>query len=134
MNDYWFRRRWAEGRSGHSIYLMFGLTFVNFIIIAYRFLIEKDPGFEEIFESMWIFGLIFLVTYIPISIIIGYWHRKTQLKVEITLKYLEAPFFAKMFRVLLDTETGKANKEEIEEFKKILSNIEKNKITSKDNS
>jgi hypothetical protein len=134
MNDYWFRRRWAEGRSGHSIYLMFGLTFVNFIIIAYRFLIEKDPGFEEIFESMWIFGLIFLVTYIPISIIIGYWHRKTQLKVEITLKYLEAPFFAKMFRVLLDTETGKANKEEIEEFKKILSNIEKNKFTSKDNS
>jgi len=125
MNDYWFRRRWVEGRSGHSIYLMFGLTFVNFVIIAYRFLIEKDPVFEEIFESMWIFGLIFLVTYIPISIIIGYWHRKTQLKVEITLKYLEAPFFAKMFRVLLDTETGKANKEEIEEFKKILSNIEK---------
>jgi uncharacterized protein (DUF2235 family) len=125
MNDYWFRRRWVDGRSGHSIYLMFGLTFVNFVIIAYRFLIEKDTVFEEIFESMWIFGLIFLVTYIPVSIIIGYWHRKTQLKVEMTLKYLEAPFFAKMFRVLLDTETGKANKEEIEEFKKILSNIEK---------
>jgi len=125
MNDYWFRKRWFDGRSGNSIYLIFGLTFVNFVIIAYRFLIEKDPVFEEIFGSMWIFGLIFLVTYIPISIIIGCWHRKTQLKVERTLKYLEDPFFAKMFRVLLDAETGKANKEEIEEFKRILSNIEK---------
>ena len=125
MNDYWFRKRWFDGRSGNSIYLIFGLTFVNFVIIAYRFLIEKDSVFEEIFGSMWIFGLIFLVTYIPISIIIGYWHRKTQLKVEQTLKYLEAPFFAKMFRVLLDAETGKANKEEIEEFKRILSNIGK---------
>ena len=125
MNDYWFRKRWFDGRSGNSIYLIFGLTFVNFVIIAYRFLIEKDPVFEEIFESMWIFGLIFLVTYIPISIIIGYWHRKTQVKVEQTLKYFEAPFYAKMFRVLLDAETGKANKEEIEEFKRILSNIEK---------
>ena len=125
MNDYWFRKRWFDGRSGNSIYLIFGLTFVNFVIIAYRFLIEKDPAFEEIFGSMWIFGLIFLVTYIPISIIIGYWHRKTQLKVEQTLKYFEAPFYAKMFRVLLDAETGKANKEEIEEFKRILSNIEK---------
>ena len=125
MNDYWFRKRWFDGRSGNSIYLIFGLTFVNFVIIAYRFLIEKDSVFEEIFGSMWIFGLIFLVTYIPISIIIGYWHRKTQVKVEQTLKYFEAPFYAKMFRVLLDAETGKANKEEIEEFKRILSNIEK---------
>ena len=49
MNDYWFRRRWFDGRSGNSIYLIFGLTFVNFVIIAYRFLIEKDPVFEEIF-------------------------------------------------------------------------------------
>ena len=125
MNDYWFRKRWFDGRSGNSIYLIFGLTFVNFVIIAYRFLIEKDPVFEEIFGSMWIFGLIFLVTYIPISIIIGYWHRKTQLKVEQTLKYFEAPYLAKMFRTMLDVQTGKANKEEIEEFKRILSNIEK---------
>ena len=125
MKYYGLRRRWVDGRSGHSIYLMFTLTFANFVIISYRFLIEKDPLFEEIFGNMWVFGLIFLVTYIPISIIIGYWHRKTQLKVEITMKYLESPFFAKMFRILLDAETGKASKEEIEEFKKILSNIEK---------
>jgi len=34
----WFRKRWLEGRFGHSIYLMYCLTFVNFILIVYRFL------------------------------------------------------------------------------------------------
>ena len=119
------RSRWFEFRMGHSTYLIFLLTFVNFILISYRLLIEKIPFLQEFIPQLWIFVVGFLAIYIPVSIIIGYWHRKTQVKVEQTLKYFEAPFYAKMFRVLLDAETGKANKEEIEEFKRILSNIEK---------
>ena len=125
MLDFWIRRRWMDGRSGHSIYLMFALTFVNFVLISYRFFLEEDPLFGELFSNLWIFGLVILIAYIPISILIGYWHRKTQLSIEVTLKYLEAPLFAKMFRALIDVETGRASKEEIEKFRKTLTDIEK---------
>ena len=36
------------------------------------------------------------------------------------------PVLAKMFRTLLDVQTGKANDEEIEKFRKMLEGIEKN--------
>lgn len=114
-----------EGRAGHTIYLMFALTMVNFVLISYRFLIEKEPIFEEMVSELWLFGLIVIITYIPISIVIGFWHRKTQYKVERSIKDLENPFLMKMFRVWLDAETEKINEEEIEKFKKILTNIEK---------
>lgn len=51
MNEGWFRRRWWEFRQGHSVYLIFVLTFVNFILIAYRLLIEKIAYFKEIFPE-----------------------------------------------------------------------------------
>jgi len=125
LNNNWFRRRWVDGRTGHSMYMLFALTFVNFILITYRFLIEEDPLFKEIIFDLWGFGLIFLITYIPVSIVIGFWHRKTQLMVEMSIKHHESPVSAKMFRMWLDTETGKAGKEEAEKFRKILLNIEK---------
>ena len=125
MLDFWFRRRWMDGRAGHSIYLMFALTFLNFILISHRFFLKEDPLLVELFPNLWIFGLVFLIGYIPISILIGYWHRKTQLSIETALKYLEAPLFAKMFRTLIDVETGRASKEDIEKFRKMLANIEK---------
>ena len=114
-----------DGRTGHTIYLMFPLTLVNFVLVAYRFLIEGDPLLEELISSLWEFGLIFLISYIPISIIIGFWHRKTQLSTDNSIKYIENPLYSKMFRVLLDAQTGKATKEEIEKFNKTLADIEK---------
>jgi hypothetical protein len=110
---------------GTTEYLVFALTFVNFILIAYRFQLEEDDIVNQLISNLWVFGLIFLILYIPVSTIIGYWHRKTQLTVENTLKQIESPFFCKMFRVLLDAKTGKASKEDIEEFRKILLDIEK---------
>jgi len=118
------RSRWFEFRMGHSIYLIFILTFMNFILISYRLLIEKIPFLQEFVPQLWIFVVVFLAIYIPVSIIIGYWHRKTQLKVEQTLLQQQNPFLAKMFRTMLDVQTGKANKEEIEDFRGFLINIE----------
>ena len=125
MLNFGFRRKWLDGRVGNSIYLMFTLTFLNFILISHRFFLEEDPLIPEEFSSLWVFGLVFLIAYIPTSILIGYWHRKTQLKVEQNLKWLETPLFAQIFRSLIDVETGIANKEEIEKFRKILTDIEK---------
>jgi hypothetical protein len=67
----------------------------------------------------------FLGIYIPVAIIIGFWHRKTQLKVEQTLNLQQNPFLAKLFRTMLDVQTGKADKEEIEKFRGFLTDIEK---------
>ncbi|MEM2855827.1 MAG: hypothetical protein QW416_01820 [Candidatus Nitrosocaldaceae archaeon] len=123
-ND-WLRRRWFEFRQGHSIYLAFILSFTNFILITYRLLIERIPALQNIFTDLWIFIIFFILVYIPASILIGRWHRITQLKVETTIGMLENPLFARMYRIMLDVQLGRATKEEIEEIRKILLDIEK---------
>ena len=124
MSQGWVRRRWWEFRAGHSVYLIFVLTFINFILIAYRLLIEKIPMFQDLFPNLSIFVLLFLGFYIPTAIIIGFWHRKTQLKVETTLTMQQNPVFAKMIRTILDVQTGKASDKEIKEFREFLTKIE----------
>ena len=119
------RSRWYEFRVGHGIYLIFILTFVNFILISYRLLIERIPFLEEIVPELWVFMVLFLAFYVPAAILIGFWHRKTQLRVESTLVQQQNPMLAKLFRTMLDVKTGKASKEEIEKFRKFLLDIEK---------
>jgi hypothetical protein len=125
MNQSWTRERWWEFRTGHSTYLIFLLTFVNFVLISYRLLIEKIPIFQTLIPDLWIFALLFLVIYVPAAIIIGYWHRRTQLKVENTITMQQNPFFAKLFRVLIDVQLGNMSKEEIEKYRNLLLDIEK---------
>lgn len=125
MSNFGFRKRWMEGRAGHSMYLMFSLTLINFILISYRLMVEQEPFFAEIISELWVFVLILLACYIPAALGIGFWHRKTQYKIERSIKDLENPLLMKMFRVWLDTETEKSTKEEIQEFRKILKKIEK---------
>jgi len=121
----WVRRRWWEFRQGHSIYLIFMLTFVNFILIAYRLLIEKVTIFKELIPELWIFAVLFIICYIPAATLIGFWHRRTQLRVETTIVNQQNPILAKMIRTLLDVQTGVASEEEIKEFRKMLEKIEK---------
>ena len=118
------KRRWFDGRTGTTVYLLFALTLMNFILISYRFLIEGSPLFANLVSDLTIFSIIFIITYIPISILIGYWHRKTQWKVELALKMMENPLNAKMFRTILDVQTGQASDQEIKEFRALLMKIE----------
>ena len=127
MKEGWGRRRWWEFRQGHSIYLVFALTFINFILISYRLLIEKITFFKELMPDLWIFALVFLVVYVPAAILIGSWHRRTQLRVETTMIQQQNPVLARMIRTLLDVQTGIATKEEIDEFRKMLAKIERKK-------
>lgn len=124
LNTTWFRRRWLDERFGHSYYLMFALTLVNFILISYRYFVEQEPVLQELVSNLWIFSAILLVCYIPISILIGYWHRHTQLSTENTIKRLEDPLLAHVCRIILDTKIGKASQKEIEELKALLSKID----------
>ena len=124
MNQEWVRRRWWEFRQGHGIYLIFVLTFMNFILISYRLLIEKIPFLNNLIPELWIFIIMFLGFYIPAAILIGIWHRRTQLQVENTITLEQNPFFAKIFRTMLDVQTKKASEKEIEEFREFLTKIE----------
>ena len=124
MKEGWLRRRWFDFRQGHSVYLIFLLSFSNFILIFHRLLVERVEFLNQIFSELWIFVIFFTVVYIPISILIGAWHRKTQLKVDAEVAIRQNPIWAKMFRVLIDMNSGKVSKEEIESVRKFLKSIE----------
>jgi hypothetical protein len=124
MNKDFVRRRWFDFRMGHSYYLIFLLSFANFILIFYRLLIEKIPGLNEIFSSLGVFVFVFVLLYIPIAIGIGIWHRKTQIKIEADVQLKQNPLFAKVLRTIIDVQTGKASKKEIDELQDMLKKIE----------
>ena len=118
------RRRWYDFRLGHSMYLIFALTFANFILISHRLLIERVPILNEFFSSLWFFAIIFILAYIPISILIGGWHRRTQLRVEQDIITRQNPFLAKVLKLIINIQTGQASKEQIESMRKTLEEIE----------
>jgi hypothetical protein len=76
------RRRWLDFRNGHSIYLAFFLTFINFILIAYNFLIKQLPFGIGDYMTLPMFILLFALIYVPTAITLGVWHRKHQYSVE----------------------------------------------------
>lgn len=131
MSANFVRKRWYDFRIGHSFYLIFLLSFANFILIFYRLLIEQIPELNQIFSSLWIFVIIFVLLYIPISVGIGAWHRKTQLKIEADVSVSQSPLLAKILGAIIDVQTGKATPEEIDEIRKMLKKIESGKGQSK---
>ena len=88
-------------------------------------LIERVEILNETFSNLWLFAIVFVLAYIPISIGIGAWHRRTQLSVETEQTLLNNPFMARNFRVLIDIIEGTASKEEINKFRQLLLSIEK---------
>lgn len=124
MDTNFIRRRWYDFRIGHSFYLIFLLSFANFILIFYRLLIEQVSGLNEIFSSLWLFVVVFILLYIPVSIGIGVWHRKTQLKIEADVALKQSPLLAKVLGTIIDIQTGNATDKEIEELRKMLKKIE----------
>lgn len=124
LDKNFIRRRWFDFRQGHSYYLIFALSFANFILIFYRLLIEQIPELNEIFSSLWIFVVVFILLYIPIAIGIGAWHRKTQLKIEADVSLKQSPLFCRVLGTIIDIQMGTATKEEIQELRKMLKKIE----------
>ena len=127
MNETWVRRRWYDFRQGHGMYLVFAMSFVNFVLIFYRLLIEQIDFLGDLFSNLWIFLIIFLALYIPTAVLIGNWHRKTQMRIEHEQSMKQSPLMAKNFRVLLDLLEGKASTKEVEELRKFLKSIEDGK-------
>jgi|1186.fasta_scaffold990182_2 uncharacterized integral membrane protein len=82
LTNHYIRRRWLDFRNGHSIYLAFLLALINFILITYNFAIKQLPFGIGSHLNLPLFIILFSAIYIPLSIMIGYWHRKHQYAVE----------------------------------------------------
>jgi len=121
------RRRWLDFRNGHGLYLVFLMGFANFILIFHRLFIERIPFLEDVFSNLWVFAIFFVIIYVPTAILVGYWHKKTQMKIEMEVLARQNPFFAKWIRVIIDILTEKASKEEVENLRKLLKSIEDEK-------
>lgn len=50
----------CNNRNGHRIYLIFLMTFANFITIQYQLLLQRVPAIHSFHINIWIFSLIFV--------------------------------------------------------------------------
>ena len=116
MNEQFFRRRWLDFRNGHSIYLSFVLTFINFILIAFNFAVAKLTLFHGVIDNLWVFALFFIAIYIPAAIIIGYWHRRNQYSVENEAMLRENWIWASVMRYEIRLIQGKTTAQENEQM------------------
>ena len=119
----WLRRRWLDFRNGHSIYLVFAMTFANFITIQYQLLIANLPLSAGMFSSIWIFAIMFILFYVPLSIVLGYWHRKSQWKVEQDALFRENKVGAIMWMYVIDLIEGNVSEEDKKLMKESLLRI-----------
>jgi len=129
---YVVRKLWLYFRLGHGSYVSFTLSFFNFILLAYRFLIEPNLEQFSLIGNLTTFGIVFVIIYVPIAILIGYWHRVTQLKVELDLRFTRNTFLAKIMRTLLDSKLGKVKENEIEKLENYLQKISEKGFISTD--
>ncbi len=99
------------------------MTFANFIIIQYALLIERIPTLSAAFGSLWIFAGVFIAAYIPLAIIMGYWHRKSQWKVEQEAVFNENVVGARMWLFMLELIEGNVTEEEKKKMRNMLGQI-----------
>jgi hypothetical protein len=131
MKNNFFRIRWLDFRQGHGIYLAFFIYFADTILIQYNLLIDRLPLLDPFLGASIIgFAIIFIALYVPLAIIIGYWHRKSQWTVEVEALFKENKVGAMMWLFVIDLVEGKINEKEKKEMREMLLKITKVKRKS----
>jgi len=131
MKNNFFRIRWLDSRQGHGIYLAFFIYFADSILIQYNLLIDRLPFLDPLLGANIIgFAIIFIALYVPLAIIIGYWHRKSQWTVEVEALFKENKVGAMMWLFVIDLVEGKINEKEKKEMREMLLKITKGKRKS----
>jgi len=101
------------------------MTFANFVTIQYQLLLERVPAIHALHINIWMFALIFVAIYLPVGMIIGYWHRKNQFSVEAEALFNQNQIGATMTLFLIDLIDGKVTEEEKQHMRKYLLKIMK---------
>ena len=65
-------RYWTYFRRGHNVYLMFTMSFLNFIVIQWSLLISGFEPLANLFQNLLLFSIVFIGLYIPSAAIIGW--------------------------------------------------------------
>jgi len=109
-------RYWVYFQRGHRSYLAFLISFANFVVIQYRLFIQYVSFLSQIFPHLLHFIAIFIVIYVPVSIVVGWLdYKKVSVPVETTLHVEVNPWNKDLARALYLLAEGKN-----EEAKKIL--------------
>jgi hypothetical protein len=104
------------------------MTFANFITIQYKLVLEQIPVVDTITGgSIFGFAILFVALYVPIGILIGYWHRKSQWKVEAEALFKENKIGATMWLFVIDLIDGKITEKEKQDMRDMLQKITKGK-------
>ena len=75
------RDLWIYFKTGHSGYLVYSLSILNFVVLQHRLLISYIPFLSQYLSRLSTFIIVFVITYIPFAIIIGYFEfRKGEVK------------------------------------------------------
>ena len=128
MKNNFFRIRWLDFRQGHGIYLAFFIYFADTILIQYNLLIDRLPFLDPFLGASIIgFAIIFIALYVPLAIIIGYWHRKSQWTVEVEALFKENKVGAMMWLFVIDLVEGRIDEKEKKEMREMLLKITKGK-------
>jgi hypothetical protein len=99
------------------------MTFANFVTIQYQLLLQRVPAIHSLHINIWIFALIFVAIYLPLGMIIGYWHRKNQFSVEAEALFNQNQIGATINLFLIDLIDGKVTEEEKQQMRKYLLKI-----------
>ena len=113
-------------RQGQGIYLGFLIYFADSILIQYVLLIGKFPFIDSLLGANIIgFAITFIALYVPLATIIGYWHRKSQWKVEVEALFNENRIGATMWLFVIDLVDGNITEKEKREMRDMLLKIKK---------
>jgi hypothetical protein len=100
------------------------MTFLNFITIQYALLIKQVEALQStVLSNPWVFAAIFIAAYVPLSVGIGYWHRKTQWKVEQEAMFHQNVVQARLWLFTINLIEGKATEKERKEMRELLEKI-----------
>lgn len=109
-------RLWTYFRRGHSTYLIFLLSFANFIVIQYNFLVKSIPFLSSVFPSLSLFVVLFATFYLPVSVLVGWMdYKKGAVPIDLALSNLANPWTKDLAKALMLICDGKK-----EEAQKIL--------------
>ncbi len=115
------RDLWIYFKTGHSGYLVYSMSLLNFVVIQHRMLISYIPILAQYLSRLGTFFMVFMFTYIPLAIVIGFFEfrkgevRRRPMLNPYTQDILEANM--NMYSGLMkyfdgDTETAKQQLEE----------------------
>lgn len=104
-------RMWAYFRRGHSTYLVFILSFANFIVIQYRLLVQYISAVHVLFNSILVFSLAFFLVYVPLAALIGWYdYKKLAVPVDQTLAVKSSPYHRDIANALILLAKGEKDK------------------------